>query len=151
MQAATYSIVDNNDAILDGLTGLCLADAEQALTRALNNGADAYIQDDEPSEIQQRMNSRLTANPLLVNVIAKYAKKRWTSVEVKNAVGIGFCQPKFYTPTAWRRTKSLMDELVCPLGLAFPHDLGRGKGKYSTDFDISDVAREVQRLISPFG
>lgn len=151
MVVRTYSIVNGHGKVIDNLVGLSLACAETALYRQINLGENAYISDDEPSEIQQRMNSRLAAHPHLMNVIAKYTKKRWTSVEVKNVVGIGFCQPKFYTPTAWRRAKGLMDELVCPLGLAFPHDYGRGKGKYSTDFDISDVTLEIQRLISPFG
>ena len=109
------------------------------------------MSDDEPNGLQQAINNSLIANPGLVKVIASYKAKRWTSVEVKSVIGIAFCQPKFYTPTAWRRSKALMDSLVCPLGLAFPHDFGRGKGKYSTDFDIDDVAKEIQRLISPFG
>lgn len=151
MQVTTHSIVNKQGAVIEGLTGLSLTDAETALCRQINLGADAYISDDEPNELQLAINKSLVANPCLVQVIASYKAKRWSSVDVKCVIGISFCQPKHYTTTAWRRSKTLMDSLVCPLGLAFPHDYGRGKGKYSTDFDIDDVAREIQRLISPFG
>jgi len=150
MQVKTHSIVNGQGNVIEGLTGLSLADAETALYRQIKLGEDAYISDDEPNGLQQAINLSLVANPTLVQVIAMYKAKRWTSVEVKSVVSIAFCQPKYYTPTAWRRSKKLMDSLVCPLGLAFPHDYGRGKGKYSTDFDIDEVAKEIQRLISLF-
>lgn len=151
MQVGTYSIVNGKGSVIENLTGLSLNDAENALCRQINLGADAFISDDEPNDLQQAMNNSLSANPELIKVIASYKAKRWSSLEVKSVIRIAFCQPKYYTPTAWRRSKTLMDTLVCPLGLAFPHDYGRGKGKYSTNFDIDEVTKEIQRLISPFG
>lgn len=151
MRVTTHSIVNAKGKVIEGLTGLSLADAESALYRQITLGADAYISDDEPNGLQKAINTSLVANPGLVQVIAAYKAKRWSSVDVRSVICIAFCQPKNYTPAAWRRSKTLMDTLVCPLGLAFAYDFGRGKGKYSTDFDIDEVAKEIQRLISPFG
>lgn len=50
---------------------------------------------------------------------------------IDNYVGIGFCQPKFYKPKAWKRAKVLMEYLVKKKKVV-PHDYGRGKGKYNT-------------------
>lgn len=61
---------------------------------------------------------------------------------LKEYIGIGFCQPKFYKSYAWRRASNVMI-LLCDKKLAYPHDYGRGKGKYSTNekdlFKIVDL------------
>ena len=59
--------------------------------------------------------------------------------EFEGLVRIGFCQPKFYKRSVWLKAKKLMDELVCPAGLAKPFDFGKGKGKFSSDLSISEV------------
>ena len=46
MTKATYRIVDANDNIFDGQTGLTLVEAESALCRFIGFGEDAYIQDE---------------------------------------------------------------------------------------------------------
>lgn len=53
-------------------------------------------------------------------------------------ISIGFCQPKFYTKETWSRANKLMKKL-CILGIVYPHDFGRGKGKYACYGEISKV------------
>lgn len=48
--ATTYRIVDDNDNIIDDLCNLTEQQAEMLLCRVINNGHDAYIQDEEPFE-----------------------------------------------------------------------------------------------------
>ena len=58
-------------------------------------------------------------------------RQQKTLEEVTNLIGIGFCQPNFYKPSAWQQAKRIMDFLVnLEIGV-IPHDFGRGKGKYS--------------------
>ena len=71
--------------------------------------------------------------------------------EVLSLVGIGFCQPKFYKPSVWRKAKRLMDTIVCPNNLAYPHDFGRGKGKYNTELSIEDVKQKTIGLLRNSG
>lgn len=47
MTQPLYQIVDENHAVIDGLDYLTLPQAEQHLTRVLNEGADAYIAQQE--------------------------------------------------------------------------------------------------------
>lgn len=42
-----YKIIDENDNVVDDLKDLTLDEAEEALTRVLNEGADAYMQEQE--------------------------------------------------------------------------------------------------------
>lgn len=56
--------------------------------------------------------------------------------EVYDNISMGFCQPKFYKPSAWNKAKKIMQEL-CKIEengnkLVIPFDYGRGKGKYTT-------------------
>jgi hypothetical protein len=125
----TYRIVNSRDCVIDDLTGLTLSDAETALCRCINHGHDAYIQD-EPSFIEM------------------YQAKKLTREQVYELIAIGFCQPKFYKTSVWKKARALMDQIVCPLGFAFPHDYGRGKGKYSTDFSIDEVKDDIACLIA---
>ena len=53
-----------------------------------------------------------------------------TDKEIKELISIGFCQPKFYTPSVWRKAKRVMEELT-KTGYVTPFDYGRGKGKYT--------------------
>lgn len=146
----TYRIVDNSGNLLDNnqeFTGLSLRKAESILCNVLNSGADAYIQDEELSPLASAIVAKFKEAPALYDVLRNFRKKRWSRQETKDTVGIGFCVPKYYIPAAWRRAKDLMDKLLVPLELAFPHDYGRGKGKYSTNHDIAKVQTEVMNLI----
>lgn len=80
-------------------------------------------------------------------IINKFKKLNLTRDLVYELIGIGFCQPKFYKPSAWRKSKLFMDNVVCALNLAFKYDYGRGKGKYSSHFDIDEVKARVADLI----
>ena len=68
--------------------------------------------------------------------------KKWiqglTNAEIDTHVSVGSCQPKFYTPEAWRKGKRMLD-IACNLGLAYPYDFGRGKGKYLSDFTKAEI------------
>tara|TARA_R110000751_G_scaffold91960_3_gene180189 strand:+ start:1108 stop:1443 length:336 start_codon:yes stop_codon:yes gene_type:complete len=50
---------------------------------------------------------------------------------IDNYVGIGFDQPKFYIPSAWRKAKVLMEYLIVKKKV-IAKNYGRGKGKYDT-------------------
>jgi hypothetical protein len=54
-------------------------------------------------------------------------------------IGIGFCQPKFYIPSAWRKAKAVMDRLVSLDCGVIEHNFGRGKGKYIKSIEISNL------------
>lgn len=123
-----YQIVTARGKVIDDLTGLTLFDAEQALTRVLNHGFNAYLQEvPTPLEIWQ--------------------SKGLVEEEIKELVHIGFCQPKLYKPSVWKKAKALMEQLLVPAALAFPYDYGRGKGKFSTDYDIDYVKDQAVNLI----
>lgn len=124
----TYRIVNGRGSVIDELTGLSLEQAERCLCNCLNHGANAYLQD-ELTPLEQWQGRKLPED------------------EIRTLVNIGFCQPKFYKTSVWRKAKALMDEVVCPQGMAFPHDYGRGKGKYSTEHSISDVADYIVELL----
>jgi hypothetical protein len=47
MKEKTFRIVDDNNNVIDELTSLSEFAAEQALTRCLNHGEDAYLQDED--------------------------------------------------------------------------------------------------------
>lgn len=146
----TYRLVDAEGNLLDNdpdYTGLTLQNAEHILCNVLNHGADAYLQDEDLSPLSAAIVAKLKASPSLYDVVRKFRKKAWTGQEVKDTVGIGFCCPKYYLPASWRSAKSLMDTLLVPLGLAFPKDYGRGKGKFSTNHDIAEVQSAVIKLI----
>lgn len=146
----TYRIVDGSGKLLDNdqeFTGLTLQKAEGILCNVINSGADAYMQDEELSPLAAAIVAKFKATPALYDVLRSFQKKRWSRQETKDTVGIGFCCPRYYLPASWRRAKNLMDTLLVPLGLAFPKDYGRGKGKYSTDHDIAKVQAEVMNLI----
>ena len=146
-----YSIVNTRGRLLDNdsdYAGLTLSNAERILSNVLNHGANAFIQDEELSPLAAKIVANFKAKPELYDVLRTFKKKGWTREEVKSTVGIGFCCPKFYKPEAWRRAKNLMDKLLVPLDLAYPHDYGRGKAKYSTNEDWTKVQAEVMDLIS---
>lgn len=93
-----------------------------------------------------------TTSPVFEETTSKtiklYKSKNLTRDDINILIGIGFCQPKFYKPSAWKKAKAIMDNLVCPLGLAFPHDYGRGKGKFSSNYDIDEVKEKIADLIA---
>ncbi len=84
---------------------------------------------------------------------AKFFKKL-TEDEIDRLINIGFCQPKFYKPTTWRKASRVMEYLITK-GLVIPYDYGRGKGKYSMsndDHSIDDISKEALIFIkSDFG
>lgn len=143
----TYRIVDGKDNVVDDLVGLNLANAERVLCNVLNHGEDAYLQEEDPSEVELVIRASRAERPGLTDVIRSYRQKGWTEDDIGEAVRIGFCQPKFYKRSSWARSKILMDTLIVPLGLAYPHDFGRGKGKYESEFDINTVVAEIVNLI----
>lgn len=123
-----YRVVTSRGRVIDDMENLSLSEAEHGLCRALDLGYDAYLQD----------------QPTAVDI---WRAKNLTQDEVKTLIKIGFCQPKFYKPSIWRKAKSLMDEIAVPHKLARPHDYGRGKGKFTSDLGINDVWEAVAKLI----
>lgn len=75
---------------------------------------------------------------------------KFTDDEIVQFVNIGFCQPKFYRPEVWRKAKRVM-EIACSLGLAEPYDFGRGKGKYTSDLDMSEVSAKLLKIVKRYG
>jgi len=59
--------------------------------------------------------------------------------EIIKYIGIGFCQPKFYKPAAWRKAKLIMNKLVSLNVGVIPYDFGRGKGKFITTGDLDKL------------
>ena len=127
-QAKTYRIVNGRGSVIDELTGLTLNQAEDALCRCLNHGANAYLQDE-------------------LTPVEQWQSKHLLEDEIRSLVGVGFCQPKFYKRSVWLKAKALMDEIIIPNGWACPHDYGYGKGKYSTDLDIETVKEHAVLLL----
>jgi len=74
-------------------------------------------------------------------------------IEVENIeryTNIAFCQPSFYTRTAWNRAKKCVNKLI-ELGLAEPYDYGRGKGKYTLtpkgdEIGLGNVYKELVKI-----
>lgn len=58
---------------------------------------------------------------------------------IGDLVGIGFCQPRFYLPTVWKYADKMMKRGVA-LGHVAPFDFGRGKGKYTSERDNTELA-----------
>ncbi len=75
--------------------------------------------------------------------------KKYTESDVSSLVTMGFCQPRFYTPSAWGKAKRFMDSVVVPAGFARPFNFGRGKGKYAcaTGMSIEDVKRHTTDVL----
>lgn len=73
--------------------------------------------------------------------------KQMSTHTIHRLVAIGFCQPKFYKKSIWLAAKKLMDEVLCPNKLAYSYDFGRGKGKYSSNFDIDEVKVHAVELL----
>jgi hypothetical protein len=76
---------------------------------------------------------------------------KYQEEQVKSMIGIGFCQPRFYRTNEWRRAKRFMDNVVCPAGFATPCNYGRGRGKYSTQFDIAAVKQKTVNMLRSQG
>lgn len=78
--------------------------------------------------------------------------KKMSKEEFLHFGSIGFCQPKFYKPSVWRKGKSIIELVLIPNGLAIPYDYGWGKGKYSTpsqhqDKSIDDLLNKAYELL----
>ncbi|WP_026959877.1 hypothetical protein [Aliagarivorans taiwanensis] len=76
---------------------------------------------------------------------------KMTRKDANSLVAIGFCIPRFYKPAVWAKAKRLMDNVVCPAGLATAHDFGRGKGKYTSPLDITDVQKQTLTILEQQG
>lgn len=66
---------------------------------------------------------------------------------IKEMVGIGFCQPKFYLPTVWKYADKMMKRGI-EVGVVVPHDFGWGKGRYATadrDMSIPEVVAIMRK------
>ncbi len=116
----TFRIVNSRDRVIDGLTGLTLSQAEIALTRCLNHGCNAYMQDESA-------------------YFYEYLAKKLTRDEIFELISIGFSKPVLYKRAVWSKAKKFMENIVCPLGYAVPHDFGADGGKFKTNYDIDDV------------
>lgn len=125
----TYRIVNSRDRVIDDLIGLTLSQAENALTRCLNHGCNAYIQDESV-------------------FVSEYLAKKMTRDEVYELIHIGFSKPLLYKRAVWVKAKKFMDDIVCPLGYAMPHDFGSAGGKYTTNYDIDDVKEAIANRIA---
>jgi hypothetical protein len=125
----TYRIVNSHDRVIDDLIGLTLPQAENALMRCLNHGCNAFIQDE--------------------NVfVSEYLAKQMTRDEVFELIQIGFSRPLLYKRAVWVKAKKFMDDIVCPLGYAMPHDFGSAGGKYTTNYAIDDVKEAIANWIA---
>ena len=62
---------------------------------------------------------------------------------LRDLITTGFSQTRHVQPWAWRYAKQLMDR-ACALGLARPHDFGRGKGKYTSELHTPDLAAKLE-------
>jgi hypothetical protein len=70
---------------------------------------------------------------------------------VERLIRIGFCQRSFYKPSVWKAAMDVMKVLV-KHNLAYPHDFGHGKGKYTTDLSLTDdISFMAQTVISKRG
>lgn len=125
----TYRIVNSRDNVIDDLIGLSLSQAEIALTSCLNHGCNAYIQDES-------------------EFLKEYLAKKMTRDEVYELIHIGFSKPILYKRQVWLKAKKFMNDIVCPLGYARPHDFGAGGGKYTTNYDIDEVKNSIADLIA---
>lgn len=54
----------------------------------------------------------------------------WKRTITEHYIGIGFCQPKFYKPSVWRKAKKIMEWLCDNTPHVYRFDFGRGMGKY---------------------
>lgn len=57
-------------------------------------------------------------------------------------VGMGFCQQKFYKPSAWKKAVVIL-EVACSAGLAQHHNYGHGKGKYDSTLTLDEVKKSI--------
>jgi hypothetical protein len=57
---------------------------------------------------------------------------------IQDYIRIGFCKPKYYKQSIWRKAKRIMEKLV-ETGLVENFDFGRGKGKYITSSALRDL------------
>ncbi|MCC0726439.1 hypothetical protein KGF36_11520 [Clostridioides sp. ZZV14-6009] len=62
---------------------------------------------------------------------------------IERLIGIGFCEPKYYKATVWKYANLVMQEL-CNMGLAYPFDFGRGKGKYKSNADEVTIYKKAK-------
>ena len=66
-----------------------------------------------------------------------------SSEVLRDLITTGFSQTRHVQPWAWRYAKQLMDR-ACALGLARPHDFGRGKGKYTSELHTPELAAKLE-------
>lgn len=125
----TYRIVNSRDVVIDDLIGLTLSQAEVALTRCLNHGCNAFIQDENM-------------------IVSEYLAKKMTRDEIYELISIGFSKPGLYKRAVWLKAKKFMENVVCPLGYARPHDFGAGGGKFTTNHDIDEVKDSIADRIA---
>lgn len=79
--------------------------------------------------------SEYTCHTCRVNIVAE---------DLKALIRIGLCQPKFYKPTVWYYAKELM-EFAIYLNLVIECDLGKGKGKYASQFSVDTLAADLSK------
>lgn len=56
-------------------------------------------------------------------------------------IAIGFCKPKFYKPSVWRKAKVVMEWLCDNTNLVERYNYGRGQGKYRTSSSLAELVR----------
>ena len=82
------------------------------------------------------------------SLLEEFAAKKLTREQVYELVYIGFSRPALYKRVVWLKAKAFMENVVCPLGYAFPHDFGVRSGKFSTHHNVEDVQDSIASLIA---
>lgn len=72
-------------------------------------------------------------------------KHAYTSEEIKKLVWIGFCQPKFYKASVWKKAKELM-LIACEMNIGVYHRPYRGAAHFWTEDGVS-IDSVVEALI----
>lgn len=142
-----FALLDVGGNVVGKFIGIELEEAEKYLAEIVDDGVDVRLGLFNPPLIETAIKKSMAEKPELQGVIEYYMDKGLSKDDILHLIRIGLCQPRFYKPEIWRRSKALMDKLVCPLGLAYADHDGRGKGKYSTDYDIGDITYEIQQML----
>jgi hypothetical protein len=76
----------------------------------------------------------------------------YSNQEIDRLVWIGFCQPKFYKQSVWRKAKALMD-LACDMNIGVEYRPVRGAGHYWTARGEDEVKIEsvIWALVQKYG
>ena len=68
-----------------------------------------------------------------------------TTDEIKHLINIGFCQPKFYKASVWKKAKTLMLD-VCKKVPEVYYEPIRGKGQFWIKGDMS-IEKVIEKYL----